>query len=452
MAITPKNIHFILRLRLRIFTILKKIQKYKYMKIYKFGGASIADASRIKNMVEIIKQSQPQKLLIVISALGKTTNHLEKVVDAFLEKKLDVAKQIFTEIEVIHNALAQDLLPLAEAQNCILTLQDIYNEADWILHDAPVREPHYYYDQIACLGELLSTTIIQHYANYCQLQSHWQDVRDVFRTDNQWREASIDWTTTTSLVQKTILPLFEKTNIIITQGFTGCTFENESTTLGREGSDYSAAIFANLLNAESMTIWKDVPAVLTGDPKQFDGMSAIPKLSYYEAIEMTYYGAQVIHPKTIKPLQNKNIPLHVKCFLDANLPGTVIQQDVENANYPPIFVLKKNQTLLQVFTKDYSFITDDKLAEIYGTFHGLHTHINIIQNAAISFLACIDTDKTKLDAIYKALEGNYKILRNDDVQLLTIRHYNAAAIENHISGKEVILEQKSRNTIQVVFK
>jgi aspartate kinase len=422
------------------------------MKIFKFGGASIADAARIKNMVNIVKQYEAEKLLIVISALGKTTNHLEKVVQAFLEKNLEQAKQIFSEIEVIHNAIVQDLLPMAEAQICIAALQNIYNEADWILHDAPVREAHYYYDQLVCLGELMSTTIVSHYCQCNGVANHWQDVRDVFRTDNQWREANIDWETTKQLVQKTIVPALQKNNIIITQGFTGCTFENESTTLGREGSDYSAAIFANLLDAESMTIWKDVPAVLTGDPKQFDNMIAIPTLSYYEAIEMTYYGAQVIHPKTIKPLQNKSIPLHVKCFLDASLPGTTIQQETKDVHYPPIFVLKKNQTLLQVFTKDYSFITDDKLAKIYGTFHDLHAHINIIQNAAISFLACIDDDKLKIDALYKALESNYKILRNDNVSLLTIRHYTQEAIQQSIANKEIILEQKSRNTIQVVVR
>jgi aspartate kinase len=422
------------------------------MKVFKFGGASIADASCIRNIGGIIKTYQNQKILIVVSALGKTTNAIEKVVNAFAQNNLEEATQFFQFLEIEHNALAQDLLPEQEAKICIEQLQNIYAEADWILHDAPVREYDYYYDQLVCLGELMSTTLLQHYFVSIGIKSAWQDVRDVFRTDTTWREASIDMEVTQQNINKIVVPLLDKYDVMITQGFIGCTDENESTTLGREGSDYSAAIFANMLHAESVSIWKDVKGLLSGDPKIFNDVVEIPEISYYEVIEMAYYGAQVIHPKTIKPLHNKNIPLYVKCFLDASISGTAIKTEVEKVSYPPILVLKKKQTLLQVFSKDYSFITDDKLSEIYNTFHNLHTHINIIQNAAISFLACIDDNKTKVEALYKALEKDYKILRNDDVELLTIRHYTPQAIEKYIGNKTVILEQKSRHTIQVVTK
>jgi aspartate kinase len=422
------------------------------MKVFKFGGASIADASCIRNIGGIIKTYQNQKILIVVSALGKTTNAIEKVVNAFAQNNLEEATQFFQFLEIEHNALAQDLLPEQEAKICIEQLQNIYAEADWILHDAPVREYDYYYDQLVCLGELMSTTLLQHYFVSIGIKSAWQDVRDVFRTDTTWREASIDMEVTQQNINKIVVPLLDKYDVIITQGFIGCTDENESTTLGREGSDYSAAIFANMLHAESVSIWKDVKGLLSGDPKIFNDVVEIPEISYYEVIEMAYYGAQVIHPKTIKPLHNKNIPLYVKCFLDASISGTTIKTEVEKVSYPPILVLKKKQTLLQVFSKDYSFITDDKLSEIYNTFHNLHTHINIIQNAAISFLACIDDNKSKVEALYKALENDYKILRNDDVELLTIRHYTPQAIEKYIGDKTVILEQKSRHTIQVVTK
>jgi aspartate kinase len=425
---------------------------YNIMKVFKFGGASIQDADKIRNVATIIKGYPDQQIVIVASALGKTTNALEQVVDTFMQNDLPKAKELFSFLEITHNALAQDLMQDHDAATCITQLQNIYAEADWILHDKPVREYDYYYDQIVCLGELMSTTLLHHYFTSIHIKNTWQDIRDVFRTDTTWREANIDVEFTKQQVHKTIGAQLGNTNIVITQGFIGCTDENESTTLGREGSDYSAALLANMLDAESVTIWKDVKGLLSGDPKLFDNVSEIKTISYYEVIEMAYYGAQVIHPKTIKPLYTKNIPLYVKCFLDPALQGTVIQTEVENANYPPILVLKKKQTLLQLFSKDYSFITDDKLSEIYNTFHNLHTHINIIQNAAISFLACIDDNKTKVEAIYKALENDYKILRNDDVELLTIRHYTADVIAEHIGNKTIILEQKSRHTIQVVLK
>jgi aspartate kinase len=422
------------------------------MKIFKFGGASIANAACINNIAALMQDYKTEKVMLVISALGKTTNALEQVALAFNNNNLANAKELFSLIEAEHNALAQELMQGDSCKLCIADLQNIYAEADWILHDAPARSAAYYYDQIVCLGEMMSTTIVSHYFNTQQLHNVWIDVRDVIVTNDTWQEAIVDTVATEKNILQKITPLFENNNVVISQGFIGCTVDNESTTLGREGSDYSASIFANCLNAKSLTIWKDVPSLLSGDPKIFKEVVPLPEISFYEVIEMAYYGAQVIHPKTIKPLQNKNIPLYVKCFLDKNLPGTCITNDTQNRNYPPIFVLKQQQTLLQVSSKDYSFITDDKLSEIYSIFHSLNLHINLMQNAAISFIACINADAEKLNALYTALNNDYKILRNDDIQLLTIRHYTPESIAAQTLNKTIILEQKSRHTVQFLLK
>lgn len=421
------------------------------MKVFKFGGASIENAARMQHVADIVNDYANEKILLVVSALGKTTNALEKVVEAFFAKDLENARLQFEFLEVQHNALAQELMPPTEADRCILQLRDIYAEADWILNDTPVRSYDYYYDQLVCLGEMMSTIILVHYFNSRGLVSQWQDVRDILRTDNNWREGNIDWVYTTLQVQQQLKTLFDNSNIVITQGFIGCTDENESTTLGREGSDFSGAVFANLLDAESLTIWKDVKGLLSGDPKIFKQVEEIKKISYLEVIEMAYYGAQVIHPKTIKPLQNKHIPLHVKCFLDKSLEGTVICNDVDTTRYLPILVLKKNQILLQVFSRDFSFITDDKLSDIYETFHSLQTHINIIQNTAVSFLACIDNDATKVATLKNALGQNYRIELTENIQLLTIRHYNTNIIAQLLANAEIHLEQRTQKTVQYLL-
>jgi aspartate kinase len=416
------------------------------MQVFKFGGASIQDAERIRNMANIIKSHIQQPLLLVISALGKTTNALEQVAQAYNKHDANAA-ELFALIEAQHNALAQDLMDTTASQACIAQLQQIYAEADWILHSPAVREADYNYDQLVCLGELMSTTIISHYFNTQGIANVWQDVRDIIISDSTWRDAGIHWAATQQNVTQKLLPLLLQHNVC----FIAATTDNESTTLGREGSDYTGAVLANMLSANNLSIWKDVKGLLNGDPKIFKNLEEIKTISYYEVIEMAYYGAQVIHPKSIKPLQNKQIPLYVKCFLQPQFEGTCITENVQHP-YPPIYVLKTNQTLLQVYSKDFSFITDDKLSEIYSIFHDLHVRINIIQNAAISFLACIDHHQEKVDKLYKALEANYKIVRNDDVSLLTIRHYTQQAIDENITGKTVLLEQKSRSTVQYILK
>jgi aspartate kinase len=422
------------------------------IQVFKFGGASIENADRIKQMAAIVQNNLQHKLVLVVSAMGKTTNALEQVAQAYCKGDLQAAKQLFEFQEINHNALAQDLMPAAEAQQCIDALKNIYAEADWILHDKPVRSADYYYDQLVCLGEMMSTTVVAHYLKHLGMDIVWQDVRDIIRTDNNWREGQVDWGVTQQQISQNFVPLLEQHQVVITQGFVGSTDENESTTLGREGSDYTGAIFANCLDALNLSIWKDVKGLLSGDPKIFKQVREIPEISYLEVIEMAYYGAQVIHPKTIKPLQNKHIPLHVRCFLDEQLKGTSIINDVDNQNYPPILVLKRNQVLLQVFSKDFSFITDDKLSEIYEIFHGLQAHINIIQNTAISFLACIDYKEESLEKIKAALTNLYRVEELRDVQLLSIRHYNDSIINELTNGAKIFLEQRTEKTVQFLLK
>src|SRR5436190_16393665 len=329
------------------------------MKVFKFGGASVNNIERINMVGRILAQCSDEKLVIVISAMGKTTNALEKVVGAFYAGKKEEALQLFELVKNQHLGTAKQLL-VTHYLSCEEQLKNFFTEAEWLLHDDPQKPYDYYYDQVVCIGELLSTSIISYYLNEIGVKNKWIDVRDVIRTDDNFRDANIEWEFTNAKVSTSILPLFNETNFILTQGFIGATDENESTTLGREGSDYTAAVFASMLNAESQTIWKDVSSVMNADPKQFSDAQPITELNYNEVIEMAYYGAQVIHPKTIKQLQNKNIPLQVKCFLDPSLPGTVIH----NSNIPqlpPIIVVKPNQALLHLHTQDFSFIGDQPL-------------------------------------------------------------------------------------------
>ena len=293
------------------------------MQVFKFGGASVSTLERISQVANILKSYRGQKILVVVSAMGKTTNALEGVVNAFYSGDKEGALQQFEVIKQQHTQIAADLQLDGDC------LVDFFTEVEWLLYDKPVKSYDYYYDQVVCVGELLSTTIISQYLNLQDTSNQWIDVRDVLRTDNNFRDARINWVVTEQKISEQVLPFFKETDLVLTQGFIGATDENESTTLGREGSDYTAAVFANLLNAQQQVIWKDVPGVMNADPKQYAAATLIEELSYKEVIEMAYYGAQVIHPKTIKPLQNKNIPLMVRSFVDPSAPGTVITVDDE---------------------------------------------------------------------------------------------------------------------------
>ena len=416
------------------------------MKVFKFGGASINSIERIENVAGIIRDYEGEKILIIISAMGKITNALEKVADAFYAGNKEEALFLFQQIKEQHTSLSEKI-----TNSKVHALSDIFTEVEWLLHDKPVRDYDYYYDQIVCCGELLSTAIIGSYFNSTGIKNQWVDVRDIVRTDDNFRDASIDWGFTQEKITTEILPLFDKINIVITQGFIGATDENESTTLGREGSDYTAAIFANMLNAETQTIWKDVEGVMNADPKEFSDAVNIDELSYREVIEMAYYGAQVIHPKTIKPLQNKNIPLHVRCFLKPALAGTIISgQPVHNL--PPIIVLKNNQVLMQFISKDFSFVEDSLVNKLHQLFVDIKIRPNLSQNAAISLYCCLDDKPEKIEKLALAASELFDVQVEKNVVLLTVRHYNEAVVKELTENKIELLSQKTKETIQVLLK
>lgn len=416
------------------------------MKVFKFGGASVSSEERIRNVSRILRQYSADQLLIVVSAMGKTTNHLEKVVNSFYSGDQHGALSLFTDIRDQHQHISTALLgtPLPD-------LKDFFTEIEWLLHDKPVKEYDYYYDQVVCVGELLSSRILSAFLEKENISNSWLDVRDVLRTDDNFRDARVDWAVTSDKVNEIVLPVFSEKKIIITQGFIGATDENESTTLGREGSDYTAAVFANLLNAENQTIWKDVQGVMNADPKQYDKAEWIRELNYREVIEMAYYGAQVIHPKTIKPLQNKDIPLYVKSFLDPKAEGTIIHNH-RVKHLPPIIVYKHQQALVELNSRDFSFVGEGLTAELYRIFEKIKFRPNLTQNAAISLLCVVDDHKEKVEKLASEASVHFDVTVTKGLRLLTIRHYNEEILSELCKGCEVILRQQTPETIQVLLR
>lgn len=422
------------------------------MKVFKFGGASISTVERIKNVGAILKKYEGEKLLIVVSAMGKTTNALEKVVEAFYDGKKDEALQLFENSKQEHLAIYKELIQ--EDANSPLTihhsLSDFFTEIEWLLHDKPVRGYDYYYDQIVCIGEMLSSVILSEFLNKTGIGNSWIDVRDIIRTDDNFRDARIDWKITSEKINDQVKPLFTTNNIVLSQGFIGATDENESTTLGREGSDYSAAVFANLLDADCQVIWKDVQGVMNADPKLYDEAQWIKELNYKEVIEMAYYGAQVIHPKTIKPLQNKSIPLYVKSFINPDEEGTCIHnQNV--AHLPPIIVYKEAQALLQLASKDFSFVGEGLTAEVYRIFESLKFRPNLTQNAAISLLCVVDDQPEKVESFALKASEYFGVTVTKNLTMLTIRHYQKDVVEKLTGGYKIVLQQQTPETMQMVL-
>jgi aspartate kinase len=420
------------------------------MQVFKFGGASVNSVDRIKNVVSILRDYSSEKIVIIVSAMGKTTNALEKVAEAFFAGRKEDALQLFEQVKQQHLTTAKYLV----VKNYLALedqLRDFFTEVEWLLHDKPVRDYDYYYDQVVCVGELLSTAIVSSYLNEEGIANLWLDVRDVFRTDDNFRDASIDWNFTASRVAELVNPLLSEYSIILTQGFIGSTDENESTTLGREGSDYTAAVFANLLHSGNLTIWKDVEGVMNADPKQFEHAQFLGELSYDEVIEMAYYGAQVIHPKTIKPLQNKNIPLHVKCFMDPSLPGTVIHNK-NGLQLPPIIVVKEKQALLHLHTHDFSFVGEQPMSLLYQLMGELKIKPNLIQTGAVSLVICLDDRPEKIEKLALAAADLFEVQVEKGLTLLTIRHYKEKILEELTKGKQLVLRQQSEDTVQVLMR
>lgn len=417
------------------------------MNVFKFGGASIKDVAAIKNVSQIIEQNQSKKLLVVVSAMGKTTNALEEVLDAYYHQDSNLLKEKLQTIKENHQKI---LLALFEQGDAIFDeINDIFVDLEWILEETPDSSYGYLYDQIVSHGEILSTQIVAAYLNKIGIKTTWLDVRDCILTDNTYREAEVDWEATCQNIQHIVPDLLEK-GIVLTQGFLGGTSENFTTTLGREGSDYTAAIFSYCLNAESMSIWKDVPGVLTGDPRLFDDMSKLETLSYGEAIEMTYYGAQVIHPKTIRPLQNKQIPLHVKSFINPTGSGTTIQAATQR-DYPPMIVVKNNQTLLKITSKDFYFVDESKFANLFNLFAQYRIKVNMTQNTALAFSVCVNADTEKVAELAKVIEADYSLSTIEQLKLVTLRYPNDATLRRFDNGRKIYLEEKIRNTVQLVI-
>ena len=419
--------------------------------IFKFGGASVKDAAAVKNVAEILKKFSDDKIVVVISAMGKTTNALEKVVNAYFHNNGN-AIQLLNEAKEYHLEIMKKLF-LNESENVFADVNNLFSEVEWTLEEKPSRGYGFAYDQIVSIGELVSTKIISAYLNNSGILNTWLDVRDCICTDNTWREANVDWDITQQKISQTIPALLtEESKLVITQGFIGCTSENFTTTLGREGSDYTAAIMAHCLNAECVMIWKDVPGVLNADPKFFKEAQKLEKISYHDAIELAYYGASVIHPKTIKPLENKNITLYVKSFLNHESQGTSIDRDSLTKPLVPSFIFKTDQVLVSISAKDFSFIAEDNLSSIFGIFAKHGVKINLMQNSAISFSVCMDNDPFKIPALIEELKSHFKILYNENLELYTIRHYFPSTIETLSTGKEILLEQRSRLTAQLVMR
>lgn len=418
------------------------------MDIFKFGGASVKDAAGVKNLANIVRDYKKGNLLIVISAMGKITNRLEDLTHAFLSQN-DEAHAIFEEIKHFHFSIIDGLFQ-GKHHPVYDDVANTFVEIDWLIEDEPDNNPDYIYDQIVSIGEVVSTKIVAAWLNETGNKTLWADARNYIQTDNTYKEGKVDWAKTNQIIQKDLVPLLTD-NIIVTQGFIGGTSENYTTTLGREGSDYSAAIFASCLDAAALTIWKDVPGVLNADPKWFDETEKIAQLSYHDAIELTYYGATVIHPKTIKPLQNKGIPLFVRSFIQPEGSGTAITKD-NNPLPIPSFIFKVNQALISIFPKDYSFIIEENLSNIFELFHTHRIKINTMLNSAISFSVSVDDHPVQIEKLIKDLSKEFTVKYNKELELVTIRYYNQQTIDRVTVDKDILLEVKSRHTCQMVMK
>ncbi len=415
------------------------------MKIFKFGGASVKDAEAVKNVAKIVGQFQQGKLMIVVSAMGKTTNALEGIVNSYIASKEDLPSRV-SDLKRYHNNIIKELfneVPTTLTED----LEKIFGYLEKRISIVANQSFDLIYDQIVPVGELLSTKIISAYLNFADVKNTWLDARKIILTDGSFRKANVDW----ELTQFTIDGLEWENEIFVTQGFIGGTKGNFMTTLGREGSDYTGAILANCLNAKSLTIWKDVEGVLNADPKFFNNTEKLDQISFKEAIELAYYGASVIHPKTIKPLQNKNIPLYVKSFVNPAEEGTKISEDFSKDGLIPCFIFKTNQCLVSFSTKDFSFVAEEQISELFQALHKFGFEVTAMQNSAINFSVNTTFIEEKLKLLIEELKEKYSVKYNSNLDLMTIRHYNEDIIKELTKGRKVLLQQRSRNTVKLIM-
>ena len=421
------------------------------MKVFKFGGASVKNAEAIKNVASIISRYQGEKLAIVVSAMDKTTNKLELVVEACKHRDSSTFHELIDEIEEFHRHILNELfseLPFKTSND----IDDLFLRLRQQINEPFPDNYSFAYDQIVSVGELLSSLMLAAYLTEVDHRVSWADARKLIRTNHRFQEGKVDWKKTQELISNLFMPLFDQVDIQVTQGFIGHTAEGFTTTLGREGSDYTAGILAYCCDAESVTIWKDVPGMLNADPKYFDDTVLLDQISFKEAIELSYYGASVIHPKTIQPLQNKGIPLYVKSFLNPEAPGTTIQASTARDHLIPSFIIKRNQLLVSLTTRDFSFIAEENLSSIFDELNRLKLTVNLMQNSALNFSFVLDRSKVDIDKLKAAFNENYEVRYNEGLELLTIRHPSDEVIKKLTVNKEILVQQYTRQTARMVLK
>ena len=416
------------------------------MRVFKFGGASIKDPQAIRNVLHVLQTVGFDNSLIIASAMGKTTNALEDVINNYF-KKPEELKQAIQVVKDYHFGIIDGLF---EDKNHLVfdKVNVLFGEMEYFLSNNKSPNYNFVYDQIVCYGEILSTTILSYFFNQENIENVWIDSRNLIKTDTTYRDAVVDWTKTENNIKNQI----QSEKLYITQGFIGSDPNHFSVTLGREGSDYSAAIFAYCLDAKSVTIWKDVPGVLNADPRYFEDTTLLNQISYREAIELAFYGASVIHPKTLQPLQKKEIPLYVKSFVNPTLPGTSVSRGAILEPFVPCFIVKKNQLLISISSKDFSFIMESQVSEIFKWFGENHIKVNVIQNSAISFTVCVEDKFNNFETLNQELSKNFNVSFDENVSLYTIRHFDEKAAQSVINGKTVLLQQVNLETMQIVTK
>ena len=414
------------------------------MRVFKFGGASVKDAAGIKNVYDVLQKAGYEDVLLVVSAMGKTTNALEVVIKNYFDKSAELQSSV-QEIKKYHNQILLELFE-DEKHEVFTAVNNLFIDLEYFLSHNKSPNYNFVYDQVVSYGELISTTILSHFMSFMGIKTQWLDVRNFVKTDANYRDAEVDW----ELTQKNISKNVKRKILNITQGFLGSDENNFTTTLGREGSDYTAAIFAYCLNAESVTIWKDVPGVMNADPRYFENASLLNQISYREAIELAFYGATVIHPKTLQPLQKKEIPLYVKSFINPLLKGTSVSKGATLEPFMPCFIVKRDQLLISLSSIDFSFIMEENISEIFALFHQFKIKVNLIQNSAISFSVCVEDKFGNFKDLIAILSKKFKVNYNENVTLYTIRHFNDEAAKIVEEGKKVLLKQVSTETMQIV--
>lgn len=416
------------------------------MKVFKFGGASVKDASGVRNIATVLQHEGIDKTIVIISAMGKMTNALEEVAKSYYNQSKELAQNI-NFVKSFHQNIISELLG-DKAVNTLIEIEQLYIEMSGFMMMNKSSNYNYIYDQIVSYGELISTKIVSNYLNEIGLENQWIDVRNFIKTDENYREPIVNWNTT----QQNISNNLKIDKLIITQGFLGATEHGLTTTLGREGSDYTAAIFAYCTEAESVTIWKDVAGVLNADPRYFDETILLKQISYTEAIEMAFYGASVIHPKTLKPLQNKNIPLFVRSFINIEEKGTSVSKGALLEPFVPCFIVKKNQILISISALDFSFMVENNISYIFKLLHEFQLKVNMIQNSAISFSVCVDDNFNNFEKFLNEIKSKFLVSFDLDLTLYTVRHFDEAALKKIENNREVLLKQLNKETVQIVVK